>query len=37
MIGSLHFRWQLAGGDVLTDLKTEGLIRNEAPVLTMPK
>lgn len=33
----IYYWWQLAGGDVLTDLKTEGLIRNEAPVLMMPK
>lgn len=33
----IYYWWQLAGGDVLADLKTEGLIRNEAPILTMPK
>lgn len=30
-------RWQLAGGDVHSELKAVGLIRNEAPILTMPK
>lgn len=33
----IYYWWQLAGGDVLADLKSEGLIRNEAPILTMPK
>lgn len=33
----IYYWWQLAGGDVLADLKAEGLIRNEAPILTMPK
>lgn len=31
------FRWQLAGGDVHSELKAVGLIRNEAPILSMPK
>lgn len=30
-------RWQLAGGDVHSELKAVGLIRNEAPILSMPK
>lgn len=34
---NLNFRWQLAGGDVHSELKAVGLIRNEAPILTMPK
>lgn len=29
--------WQLAGGDVHSELKAIGLIRNEAPILSMPK
>lgn len=33
----IYYWWQLAGGDVLADLKAEGLIRNEAPILTLPK
>lgn len=36
-IVTLSFRWQLAGGDVHSELKAAGLIRNEAPILSMPK
>uniref|UniRef100_A0A336N1J6 CSON008633 protein n=1 Tax=Culicoides sonorensis TaxID=179676 RepID=A0A336N1J6_CULSO len=32
----VYYLWQLAGGDVLSDLKKEGLIKNEAPILLMP-
>lgn len=30
-------RWQLAGGDVHSELKAVGLIKNEAPILSTPK
>lgn len=33
----VYYLWQLAGGDVQTELKKEGLIRSEAPILSMPK
>lgn len=33
----IYYLWQLAGGDVLSELKKEGLIRSEAPILSMPK
>lgn len=33
----IYYWWQLAGGDVQTELKKEGLIRSEAPILLMPK
>lgn len=33
----IYYWWQLAGGDVHGELKAEGLIRNEAPILSMPK
>lgn len=33
----IYYWWQLAGGDVHVELKAEGLIRNEAPILSMPK
>lgn len=29
--------WQLAGGDVLLELKKQGLIRSSPPVLTLPR
>lgn len=32
----VYYLWQLTGGDVLSDLKKEGLIKNEAPILLMP-
>lgn len=32
----VYYLWQLAGGDVLADLKKAGLIKNEAPILLMP-
>ncbi|XP_048481022.1 TBC domain-containing protein kinase-like protein [Plutella xylostella] len=28
--------WQLAGGDVLAELKTQGLVKNSPPILSMP-
>lgn len=33
----IYYWWQLAGGDVHSELKAIGLIRNEAPILSMPK
>lgn len=33
----IYYWWQLAGGDVHSELKAVGLIRNEAPILSMPK
>lgn len=32
----LYHYWQLAGGDVYNELKKNGLIRNKAPVLSIP-
>ncbi|KAJ8874424.1 hypothetical protein PR048_025273 [Dryococelus australis] len=32
----LYYLWQLAGGDVQSELKKQGLIRTKAPVLNMP-
>lgn len=32
----IYYLWQLAGGDVLADLKKEGVIKNEAPILSIP-
>ncbi|XP_055709759.1 TBC domain-containing protein kinase-like protein [Phlebotomus papatasi] len=32
----IYYLWQLAGGDVQSELKKEGLIRTEAPILLMP-
>ncbi|XP_059617401.1 TBC domain-containing protein kinase-like protein [Phlebotomus argentipes] len=32
----IYYLWQLAGGDVQAELKKEGLIRTEAPILVMP-
>lgn len=36
-MSQIYYWWQLAGGDVLSDLKKEGLIKNEAPILLMSK
>ncbi|KAF5294637.1 hypothetical protein FQA39_LY02769 [Lamprigera yunnana] len=33
----LYHWWQLAGGDVLLELKKQGLIRSSPPILSMPK
>lgn len=33
----IYYFWQLAGGDVHSELKAVGLIRNEAPIISMPK
>ncbi|KAG4070178.1 hypothetical protein HA402_003868 [Bradysia odoriphaga] len=35
-LSHIYYWWQLAGGDVYTELKNEGLIRSEAPILIMP-
>lgn len=32
-----YYLWQLTGGDVQAELKKEGLIRSEAPILTIPR
>jgi TBC domain-containing protein kinase-like protein len=36
-ITQVYYLWQLTGGDVLNELKNEGLIRSEAPILTIPR
>ena len=33
----VYYLWQLTGGDVQAELKKEGLIRSEAPILTIPR
>lgn len=33
----IYYWWQLAGGDVQAELRQEGLIRSEAPILYLPK
>ncbi|CRK96501.1 CLUMA_CG009868, isoform A [Clunio marinus] len=33
----VYYLWQLTGGDVQAELKKEGLIRSEAPILTVPR
>lgn len=33
----IYHWWQLAGGDVQVELKREGLIRSEAPILAIPQ
>lgn len=33
----IYYWWQLAGGDVHSELTAIGLVRNDAPVLSMPK
>lgn len=33
----IYYWWQLAGGDVHSELKAIGLIRNEAPIMSIPK
>lgn len=33
----IYYWWQLAGGDVQSELKKEGLIRSEAPILSIPQ
>ena len=36
-LNQVYYLWQLAGGDVHVELKREGLIRSEAPILTIPR
>jgi TBC domain-containing protein kinase-like protein len=36
-IDQIYYLWQLAGGDVQVELKKEGLIRCEPPILTIPR
>jgi TBC domain-containing protein kinase-like protein len=36
-ITETYYLWLLTGGDVQSELKKEGLIRNEAPILTVPR
>ena len=36
-IDQVYYLWQLAGGDVQSELKKEGLTRCEPPVLTIPR
>lgn len=36
-INELYYWWQLAGGDVLQELKKQGLIRSSPPVLSLPR
>lgn len=33
----IYYWWKLTGGDVQAELKKEGLIKSEAPILTMPR
>lgn len=33
----IYYWWQLAGGEVHSELKAAGLIQNGAPILAMPK
>lgn len=35
-LDELYYLWQLAGGDVHTELKRNGLIKNKPPILSMP-
>ncbi|KAH8292741.1 hypothetical protein KR018_010311 [Drosophila ironensis] len=35
-LSQIYHLWQLAGGDVQAELKKEGLIRSEAPILGLP-
>ncbi|KAH8387042.1 hypothetical protein KR093_004227, partial [Drosophila rubida] len=36
-LAQIYHLWQLAGGDVQVELKKEGLIRSEAPILALPQ
>lgn len=33
----LYYLWQLAGGDVYSELKKQGMIKSKPPILTLPK
>ncbi|XP_061509156.1 TBC domain-containing protein kinase-like protein isoform X2 [Anopheles gambiae] len=35
-LSQIYYLWQLAGGDVQQELKKEGLIKSEAPILSLP-
>ncbi|XP_050098925.1 TBC domain-containing protein kinase-like protein [Anopheles aquasalis] len=35
-LSQIYYLWQLAGGDVQQELKKEGLIKSEAPILLLP-
>lgn len=35
-LAEVYHWWQLAGGDVFTELKKQGLIRSSPPILTLP-
>ncbi|XP_058821830.1 TBC domain-containing protein kinase-like protein [Topomyia yanbarensis] len=35
-LSEIYYLWQLAGGDVQQELKKEGLVRSEAPILSIP-
>lgn len=35
-LNQIYYLWQLAGGDVQQELKKEGLIKSEAPILPLP-
>ncbi|XP_055604984.1 TBC domain-containing protein kinase-like protein [Uranotaenia lowii] len=35
-LAEIYYLWQLAGGDVHQELKKEGLIKSEAPILSLP-
>ncbi|XP_062533683.1 TBC domain-containing protein kinase-like protein [Armigeres subalbatus] len=35
-LAEIYYLWQLAGGDVQQELKKEGLIKSEAPILSLP-
>lgn len=36
-LAQIYYFWQLAGGDIQAELKKEGLIRSQAPILSIPK
>ena len=36
-LDEIYYLWQVAGGDVHQELKKEGLIKSEAPILSIPK
>nr|CAI5860061.1 unnamed protein product [Callosobruchus analis] len=36
-ISELYYWWQLTGGDVLQELKRQGLIRSSPPILSLPQ
>lgn len=36
-LAEIYYLWQLAGGDVHQELKKEGLVKSEAPILSLPE